>query len=239
MRTPWILAVALSLPLAAPVWAQTAQDQVIKELTQLGYRHFTVSRTWLGRVRVVAKGKPGTREIVLNPSTGVVLRDYTDRRTASDKPRRAKRPEAHGTRGDGDRAAFRSDDDKPHAGGWNGKDGEDGVPADLGYGEDSPPGSQEDWDDVDLAPPPSDTWDELTEEADADPSYGDGSDTVADRGDTIEDVSVDDGGSFAESDDADYDGGRDDSERGKYGERGIERGKDSGTGGPARGTPGN
>lgn len=62
-----------------PVGAQTAKDQVIRELTELGYREFSVQRTWLGRVRIVAKGQKGEREVVLNPSTGVVLRDYTDR----------------------------------------------------------------------------------------------------------------------------------------------------------------
>lgn len=59
--------------------AQTAKDQVIRELTELGYREFTVQKTWLGRVRIVARGQEGEREVVLNPSTGVVLRDYTDR----------------------------------------------------------------------------------------------------------------------------------------------------------------
>lgn len=159
MRTPWILAVALSLPLAAPVWAQTAQDQVIKELTQLGYRHFTVSRTWLGRVRVVAKGKPGTREIVLNPSTGVVLRDYTDRRAVAEKPKRAKRAEVQANRDeDEDRQRNRADD-KPYA-----EAGLDHGREDLGYGDDTQATYHDGSDDDNYDIPSSDTWDVIEDE---------------------------------------------------------------------------
>jgi hypothetical protein len=72
--------------------AQTAKDQVIRELTELGYREFTVQKTWLGRVRIVARGQKGEREVVLNPSTGVVLRDYTDRSEPSERELDEDRP---------------------------------------------------------------------------------------------------------------------------------------------------
>jgi hypothetical protein len=239
MRTPWILAVALSLPLAAPVWAQTAQDQVIKELTQLGYRHFTVSRTWLGRVRVVARGKPGTREIVLNPSTGVVLRDYTDRRKAADKPRRAKRSEDHRARDDRDRPTRPArSEDKPHAGAG----GAVGDPSDddWGYGNDSSVGPQADWDDIDVAPPSDDTWDEVVEDAASDDfSDRDVEDAFSDDIDDIEDISMDVDDSHSESGTFDGDDGRgpeDDRERDDPDDR--DQGADRGTEGAPEDTSG-
>ncbi|MFZ7090274.1 hypothetical protein [Primorskyibacter sp. 2E233] len=66
--------------------AQTSQDQVIAQLKSQGYSHIRVRRTLLGRVRILASGSMGRREIVLNPSTGIILRDYlyTGTQNASD-----------------------------------------------------------------------------------------------------------------------------------------------------------
>ncbi|WGW05670.1 hypothetical protein [Tropicibacter oceani] len=58
-------------------YAQTAQDQVIRQLKTLGYTSIRVRRTLLGRVRILAQGRPGSREIVLDPATGTILRDYS------------------------------------------------------------------------------------------------------------------------------------------------------------------
>ncbi|MHA6324916.1 hypothetical protein [Roseivivax sp. CAU 1753] len=69
---------ALMLAPAAAT-AQTARDQVISQLQQQGYSDFRVTRTWLGRVRIVARGPAGRREVILNPANGVILRDYLDR----------------------------------------------------------------------------------------------------------------------------------------------------------------
>lgn len=66
--------------------AQTSQDQVIAQLKSQGYSHIRARRTLLGRVRILASGSMGRREIVLNPSTGIILRDYlyTGTQNASD-----------------------------------------------------------------------------------------------------------------------------------------------------------
>lgn len=61
------------------LFAQTAEDQVVNQLRRQGYDRITVARTLLGRTRIVAIGPRGSREIVLNPSTGAILRDYVDR----------------------------------------------------------------------------------------------------------------------------------------------------------------
>lgn len=71
------LLASVVLPAAVP--AQTAEDQVIDQLKRQGYRRITLGRTLLGRTRIVATGPRGRREIVLNPSTGAILRDYLDR----------------------------------------------------------------------------------------------------------------------------------------------------------------
>ncbi len=66
----------LALPMASE--AQSVEQLVIDRLAAEGYRDIRISRTWLGRVRFVARGPAGEREIVINPSTGAVLRDFLD-----------------------------------------------------------------------------------------------------------------------------------------------------------------
>ncbi|MBS0126171.1 hypothetical protein [Thetidibacter halocola] len=70
-------ALLATLPVAGQ--AQTATDQVISQLRREGYRRISVSRTFLGRVRITARGPAGSREVILNPGTGAVLRDYLRR----------------------------------------------------------------------------------------------------------------------------------------------------------------
>ena len=60
-----------------PVWAQSGVDDIVQHLRAQGYTQITRQRTLLGRIRVTATGGGREREIVLNPSTGAVLRDYT------------------------------------------------------------------------------------------------------------------------------------------------------------------
>jgi hypothetical protein len=64
--------VVVSLMLGSgAVWA------VVQQLREQGYTAFEVSRTLLGRVRVLAWTPDGERrELVFNPGTKVILRDY-------------------------------------------------------------------------------------------------------------------------------------------------------------------
>ncbi|MFO7805463.1 MAG: hypothetical protein R6V30_07305 [Paracoccaceae bacterium] len=71
------LLAAVAMPTAA--LAQTAEEQVIDQLKRQGYRRITLGSTLLGRRRIVATGPRGRREIILNPATGAILRDYLDR----------------------------------------------------------------------------------------------------------------------------------------------------------------
>jgi len=49
----------------------------VAQLQLDGYEDISVSRTWLGRTRIEAERSEIYREIILNPSTGEVLRDYS------------------------------------------------------------------------------------------------------------------------------------------------------------------
>ena len=52
------------------------RDRIVSQLREDGYTEIRMSRTLLGRIRFLAIGPPGRREIVVHPATGVVLRDY-------------------------------------------------------------------------------------------------------------------------------------------------------------------
>jgi uncharacterized membrane protein YgcG len=53
-----------------------SERQVIDQLRDQGFSEFRVSRTLLGRTMIVATNREYRREIVINPATGVILRDY-------------------------------------------------------------------------------------------------------------------------------------------------------------------
>lgn len=76
MRRRDILAALLAAAtLAGPALAQGYVDSVVAQLRKLGFRSIVQERTLLGRVRITAKRKDGTREIIINPRTGEILRD--------------------------------------------------------------------------------------------------------------------------------------------------------------------
>lgn len=59
---------------AAPAKADFV-DSVRNQLREQGYSRISVSSTMLGRSRIIAKSRTGTREIIMNPRTGEILRD--------------------------------------------------------------------------------------------------------------------------------------------------------------------
>ena len=56
--------------------AQSVQDQILSQLRDQGFSEMTLNRTWLGRIRVIAYRDDLRRELVFNPQTGEILRDY-------------------------------------------------------------------------------------------------------------------------------------------------------------------
>ena len=57
-------------------FAATYEERVVVQLRAMGYTDITVSFTMLGRAQILAVSRQHTREIVLNPRTGEILRDY-------------------------------------------------------------------------------------------------------------------------------------------------------------------
>ncbi len=66
--------VLIGAPQAAA--AQSVQDQIVTQLRAQGFTEIALNRTWLGRVRVIAVRDDLRRELVFNPQTGEILRDY-------------------------------------------------------------------------------------------------------------------------------------------------------------------
>jgi len=54
----------------------SVEDSVAGRLRREGYRITRRRRTWLGRIRITAVRNHEEREVVLDPTTGEILRDY-------------------------------------------------------------------------------------------------------------------------------------------------------------------
>lgn len=78
MPVPRIIfsAAVVAILTALPVWSQTVADSLVGQLHNQGFNQVDVFRTWLGRIRIEAEGGGMHREIVVNPRTGEILRDY-------------------------------------------------------------------------------------------------------------------------------------------------------------------
>lgn len=73
----------LTTPAMAADWG--AADTVIQRLISEGYTQIRIDRTWLGRIQIEARGAGGEREVIVNPRTGEILRDYLYRESDEDK----------------------------------------------------------------------------------------------------------------------------------------------------------
>jgi hypothetical protein len=58
-----------------PAFAATYAEQIVAQLSSQGFRHIETNRTLLGRIRISADRNDTSREIILNPNTGEILRD--------------------------------------------------------------------------------------------------------------------------------------------------------------------
>lgn len=117
-RRIFLLATCAALAAPGPALAQTAETQVVDQLKRQGFDRIRIGRTLLGRTRIVATGPSGRREIILNPSTGAILRDYVDRSGGDDSGDGNKDPEDSSNSGSGEN----DDDDDDNSGSGSGKD---------------------------------------------------------------------------------------------------------------------
>ncbi len=67
---------AALLASALPAHAKDFADQIVRQLRRQGYGSITQNRTWLGRIQIVASKPDEYREIIIDPRTGEILRDY-------------------------------------------------------------------------------------------------------------------------------------------------------------------
>ena len=74
---------ALTLTLGTAGSASPGQDLVTAALREQGFEVTLVHWTWLGRIRIIAVSDDIRREIVINPNTGEILRDYSQRVAAA------------------------------------------------------------------------------------------------------------------------------------------------------------
>ena len=70
------LAVVVVLGSVLPGFADVISDRVVANLKAQGFVVIQMDRTWLGRIWILAESKDVRREIVINPVTGEILRDY-------------------------------------------------------------------------------------------------------------------------------------------------------------------
>ena len=68
-------AMGMQMLTALPALSQSFVEQVVTQLRAQGFQSIEVERTLLGRTRIAALRTDGSREIVLNPNTGEILRD--------------------------------------------------------------------------------------------------------------------------------------------------------------------
>ena len=140
---------------ALPAFGQSAQDQIVEQLQEQGYRRIRINRTLLGRTRILADGAGRRREIVINPSTGAILRDYMVITRDENEDDRTPRVFQENQRDDDDRSENNNDDNDnddgdSHDGGGRdsgGEDDDDDGGDDNGGDDDNDGGDDDDDDD--------------------------------------------------------------------------------------------
>ncbi|WP_417268528.1 hypothetical protein [Celeribacter baekdonensis] len=86
-RRRFFIGLSAALTMGGAARAQPAEDMILAQLRQQGFKKITVGRTLLGRTRFVATGNGQRREIILNPVTGEILRDFWQDEMGNKAPR--------------------------------------------------------------------------------------------------------------------------------------------------------
>lgn len=71
-----VLGLALVTALSGAAQAETRVEAIARHLAEQGYHDIEIGRTFLGRARIEAEKNGMEREIIVNPRTGEILRDY-------------------------------------------------------------------------------------------------------------------------------------------------------------------
>lgn len=128
-RRRFLFGTAAAIMAAGPAMAQSITDRIVAQLRDQGYEEIRVSRTWLGRAQIRARSGSGEREIIVNPRTGEILRDYWD----DDSGGLILEDDSHG----GDEDDEDDDDSSGHGGGDDDDSGNGGDDDDDSSGHGS------------------------------------------------------------------------------------------------------
>lgn len=123
-RRVFLAALVGGMAAAGMAQARDRSDDIVRELKRKGYRVTEVSRTFLGRIRILATKDGGRREIIVNPVTGEILRDLWIARGYDGKGGGWDDWNGRGNGGEGkDRDDDPDDDDDDRDGDRDGDDG--------------------------------------------------------------------------------------------------------------------
>jgi hypothetical protein len=136
-RREFLLSGTFFLATAGTAFASQSEDEVTRRLHREGFRITQRKRTWLGRIKIQAKNGKKLREIVLDPTSGEVLRDYTEE-LSSQQSQSARRSNRRDDNNGGSSSG--SDEQGGSSGGDSGSSGSGDGSGETGGGE---PGGSE------------------------------------------------------------------------------------------------
>lgn len=146
-----LILVLVLLASVAPLDAKAndaIRDRIVSELQQDGYSEIRIFRTFLGRLRFVAQNGSNRREIVVNPATGVILRDYL-RVVSTTDGSASNTGSSSGSGSSGGSPDDDDDDDNSGSGSGNSGSGSGSGGSGSGNGDDGGSDSGDDSDDDD------------------------------------------------------------------------------------------
>lgn len=129
-RRAFLIGLVAGAVMAGPALAQGVVDDVVAQLRRQGFRSIVTERTLLGRIRIIATRSDGSREIIINPRTGEILRDFWTARSGG-KGKIEIIDDRSGSGGSDD-----DDDDDGDGGGNSGSGGGGGDDDDDDEGDD-------------------------------------------------------------------------------------------------------
>lgn len=125
-RREFLGGMATGIVAAGPALASDLVDSIVRQLKKQGFKSISTERTLLGRVRILADRKDGSREIIINPRTGEILRDlWTPTQGGKSGVEIIRDPGSSGGGGTGGKDHDDDDDDDDDDGGEGGGGGED------------------------------------------------------------------------------------------------------------------
>lgn len=130
-RREFLLTGSFFLAGSGASFASQSEDDVAHRLAREGFRITERKRTWLGRIKIQAQKGRKLREVVLDPSTGEVLRDYTEDLASGSSNTKTR---SSNRRDDNGRGAGAESDGKEGSGGGSGPGGSESGGSETGDG---------------------------------------------------------------------------------------------------------